>query len=79
MNINMNTLFFVKDTISKVKTIKQDYHCNERHHKKPKQLYKSKGYNFSVKETLSKLHKVDNFILYSNKRVHVKVIDLVIL
>ena len=58
MNIKMNIFFFVKDTVSKVKTIKQDYHYNERHHKKPKQLYKSKGYTFPVKETLSKLCKV---------------------
>ena len=60
----MNILFFVKNTISKVKTIKQDYHYNERHHEKSKQLYnQSKGNIFPVKETLSKLYKVDNFIL----------------
>ena len=33
------------------------------HHKKSKQLYKSKGCNFPVNETLSKLYKVDNFML----------------
>ena len=40
MNIKTNILFFVKNTISKVKTIKQDYHIidNEYYHKKPKQL-----------------------------------------
>ena len=58
MNIKMNILFFVKDTVLKVKTIKQDYRYNERHHKKPKQLYKSKGCTFPVKETLSKLYEV---------------------
>ena len=39
MNIKMNTLFFVKNTISKVKTTNQDYHYNEQHHEKPNQLY----------------------------------------
>ena len=63
MNIKTNILFFVKSTISTVKTIKQDYHYNKWHHKKSKQLYKSKGCNFPVNETLSKLYKVDNFIL----------------
>ena len=35
----MNILFFAKITISKVKTITQDYHYNEQHHEKTKQLY----------------------------------------
>ena len=68
----MNSLFFVMNMISNIKTIKQDYHYNEQHHKKPKQLLyiQKKGYNFPVK-----LCKVINFILI---RVHTKVIDLVI-
>ena len=32
MNVKTNMLAFVKDTISKVKAIKQDCHYNERHH-----------------------------------------------
>ena len=45
--------------ISKIKTIKQDYHY-EWHHKKPKQLLyiQKTGYNFPAE-----LYKVDNFIL----------------
>ena len=41
MNMKINTLFFVylEDTISKIKTIKQDYHRNELHLEKPKQLH----------------------------------------
>ena len=70
MNIKTNILFFVKNTVLKVKTTNQDYHYNEWHHKKPKQLYiQKKDYNFPVqknknktKQTLCKLYKVDNFI-----------------
>ena len=38
MNIKKNILFCVKNTISKVKSIKQGYHYNKWHHEKPKQL-----------------------------------------
>ena len=34
----MNMLYFVKKTISKVKTSKQDYHYNGQHHEKPKKI-----------------------------------------
>ena len=51
MNIKTNILFFVKNTISKVKTIKQGHHlaiCYEQYHNsKPKQLQIwTKNYNF---------------------------------
>ena len=36
MNIKTNILFCVKNTILKVKTIKQGYHYNKWHHEKPK-------------------------------------------
>ena len=51
MNIKTNTLFFVKNTISKVNTTNQDYHYNEQHHEKPNQLYiQTKDYSFLVQE-----------------------------
>ena len=31
-------IFFAKNTNSKLKTIKQDYHYNEQYREKPKQL-----------------------------------------
>ena len=39
INVKTNILFFVKNTISKVKATNQGYHYNERHHEKPKQFY----------------------------------------
>ena len=44
-------IFFVKNTVLKVKVTNQDHHYNERHHEKPQQLYiYTKDYNFPVQE-----------------------------
>ena len=69
MNIKTNILFFVKNTISRVKRTNQGYHYNKQHHEKAKQLHiYTKDDNFPVQEKVNKANSI-KLITYSDKRV----------
>ena len=72
MNVKMNSLFFVKNTISKVKTIKQvNIIMNSTRRNQSNCILR--------KRVIIYLSNFIKLIFYSNKRVPKKVIDLMIL